>query len=414
MASFAQFVKDLLGGSSSNQDNAQRDMLALTRFEGVCRAFEQMESQIPVEWLKNGVPVATDTISQRAAVFYALASARMQLAQQLHVSLLEDQKTAQGQRASQARLDLEELINQLDVLILATQSELVQSNSTEGAWEERYRLREVLNTSILTEESEESEDSLAHVQAVHNGTRILLEKLQQELHQRQQTSSTTLLTGGKLFLAEAQHAFDTLTPLAAQLNVRPGLFVTHNSAVHKELESRLHLVTQLLERAAAELAVPGVTKTSFWKNLVGEPQLKPSNAAVSSAQPWKQDIWCMTSPLFMQTNSNNRRAEQAVRKMWQADPDPAKTWKLYLSIINLERQGATSRKESYYSGCPWVDIWQANQNVQVGQEQVRRGQEFTLHVEAEADGSFNRQIIVANFESTDTLDYCDTEEEGGH
>lgn|GEM_PF-2271487 len=74
MASFSQFVKELLGGSPNNQDNVQRDMLALTRFEGVCRAFEHMESQIPVEWLKNGVPVATDSISRQAAVFYALAS----------------------------------------------------------------------------------------------------------------------------------------------------------------------------------------------------------------------------------------------------------------------------------------------------------------------------------------------------
>ena len=178
-------------------------------------------------------------------------------------------------------------------------------------------------------------------------------------------------------------------------------------------------MVRLLEGAAAELAVPKVTGTPLWQDLLGDPRGAPAPARplasavrASGDRPWERDVFCITSELF--TRRGEARANRVLQMMWNADPDPAATWALYQSIQELEREGSARETGSYFNACPWTDIWRAETTVRVGNKVVRAGQEFCLHAEIEPDGGYTKEIIVANFSPANELDYCDTKMGRGH
>ena len=388
----------------------QRDDLALARFQGVRDTFEKLQAQIPREWTQRGV--ADATTSPRAAALYALASARMRLAEQLNAALVEELKMPTRPRPSQARMDLENLTSQIDVLTLATAMELAQPNSTAGVWETDHHLREAVNPPPP---SERGEETVAHARALFNGGLVMLSDLQEQLKAREASLGADALAATRVLLTEAQHAFDTLRPLAAQLDTNPALFAVRDSALHAELEQQVERMVRLLEGAAAELAVPKVTQTPLWNDLLGDPrgESTPARALASVVrasgdQPWERDLFCITSELFKRGHRDEERANRTLRMMWDADPDPAATWALYQSIQELEREGSVRETGSYFNACPWTDIWRAETTVRVGNKVVRAGEEFCLHAEIEPDGGYTKEIIVANFSPTNELDYCDT------
>ena len=393
----------------------QRDDLALARFQGVRDAFEKLQSQIPHEWTQRGV--ADETASQRAMALYALASARMRLAEQLNAALIEELKSPTRPRPSQARMDLENLTSQIDVLTLATSMELAQSNSTAGAWEIEHHLRVAVNPPPP---SERGEETVAHARAVFNGGLVMLSDLQEQLKAREQTLDAATLATARVLLTEGQHAFDTLRPLAGQLDTNPALFAARGSEMHAQLENEVERMVRLLEGAAAELAVPKVTQTPLWNDLLGDPRQatatrsRPLASVVraSGDRPWERDPFCITSELF--TRRSEARANRVLRMMWDADPDPAATWALYQSIQELEREGSVRETGSYFNACPWTDIRRAETTVRAGNKVVRAGEEFCLHAEIEPDGGYTKEIIVANFSPTNELDYCDTRMGRGH
>lgn len=392
----------------------QRNDLALARFQGVRSTFEQLQAQIPSEWTQRGV--ADETASPRAMALYALASARMRLAEQLNAALVEELKSPTRPRPSQARMDLENLTSQIDVLTLATAMELAEPNSTAGAWETAHHLREAVNPPPP---SERGEETVAHARAMFNGGLVMLSDLQEQLKAREGALGVEAVATVRGLMTEAQHAFDTLRPLAAQLDTNPALFAARDSALHAELEQQVERMVHLLEGAAAELAVPSVTQTSLWNELLSDPRGAPapskplaSAARASGDRPWERDAFCITSELF--TRRREARAQRTLQMMWDADPDPGATWALYQSIQELARGGSVRETGSYFNACPWTDIWRAETTVRAGNKVVRAGEEFCLHAEIEPDGGYTKEIIVANFSPTNELDYCDTKMGRGH
>lgn len=409
MASFFDMFKTVF----NVRDTDQRDNLALSQFQGVCDAFEQVHCRIPLD---GGVdPTTGRAVSERGLVFYALAAARMQLAEQLQRALREEMQAPNRPRQSQARLDLEDLTGQIKALTLAASLELAQPNCTAGEWETQHHLRDAIEPPA----EEEGEDTIAHARAMYNGGLVLLTNLRQQLAERERTVEPDKLATARLLLTTAQHEFDTLGPVAAQLQTDPWLFGPRDSTLHENLEAQVERMLRLLETAAAELAVPGVTQTPLWKALLGDPRSLAMGTAArrprstrSDDRPWEGDIWCMTSDLFRRTNSGDERARRVLQAMWIGDPNPAKTWTLFDSVQRLEREGAIKRVGTYFNACPWTDIFRAERTVRVGNKTIGVGSTFTLHVEAEPDGEFRRDVIVADFRPTDEIDYCDTE--GGH
>lgn len=396
----------------------QRDNLALAQFQGVCDAFADLQSRVAVAGIANGA--GSPALPERAQMFYALAAARMQLAEQLQRALREEMQLPARPRQSQARMDLEDLTGQINVLSLAASLELAQPNSTAGEWELQHHLREAIDPPPT---SERGEDTIAHARAMFNGGLVLLTLLSQQLKERTQALGADKLSTANMLLAAAQHEFDTMRPVASQLETNPQLFGAPGSPLHEELEDQIERMVRLLESAAAELAVPGVTQTAVWKNIFGDPrsltmsaQPRARTQSLAADRPWQRDIWCMTSDLFKNTNRNDRRAQRVLQAMWAGDPDPSKTWALYDSVQRLEDEGAIQPLGSYFNACPWTDIWRVRRTVRVGNKVVPQGSTFTLHVESEPDGEFRRDVIVADFAPADELDYCDTEDarRGGH
>lgn len=391
----------------------QRDELALTRFQGVRDTFEKLQAQIPREWTQRGV--SDETTSQRATVLYALASARMRLAEQLNAALVEELKAPTPPRPSQARMDLENLTSQIDLLTLATAMELAQPNSTAGAWEREHHLREAVNPPPG---SERGDETVAHARAIFNGSLVMLSDLQEQLKAREASLGADSLATARVMLTEAQHAFDTLRPLSTQLETNPALFAARHSALHAQLEIQVEPMVRLLEGAAAELAVPRVTQTPLWTDWFADPRqssaaatdTRPLASAARAAgdRPWKRDLFCVTSELFKRGHREEARVNRVLQMMWDADPDPAATWALYQSIQGMDREGSVRATGSYFNACPWTDIWRAQTTVRVGNKVVREGEEFCLLAEIEPDGSYTKEIIVGNFSPTNELDYCDT------
>ncbi len=307
MATFLDTVRSAFDARMTDQ----RDELALARFQGVRDTFEKLQTQIPREWTLRGI--SDDTTSLRATVLYALASARMRLAEQLNAALVEELKSPTRPRPSQARMDLENLTSQIDALTLATAIELAQPNSTAGVWEAAHHLREAVNP-VST--SERGEETVAHARAIFNGGLVMLADLQEQLHAREASLGVDAVAPARALLTEAQHAFDTLRPLATQLETNPALFEARDSALHAQLENQIEPMVRLLEGAAAELAVPKVTQTPLWNDWFGEPrqnttatvtaQMLASPARTSGDRPWARDPFCMTSQLF--TRRNEARA----------------------------------------------------------------------------------------------------------
>lgn len=419
MATFFDRLRSIVDGRTLDQ----RDNLALARFQGVCDALEQVKARLPLAQTGAGQPYTGATVrldagpgpmagAERALALYALAWARMQFAEQLSTALRKEIEAGPGGHPSQTRMDLEDLTGQIDVLALAAGMELAQPNSTAGDWETEHRLREAVNPPRV---SERGEDALAHARALYNGGLVLLTQLQQQLAEREAAGETANLGTARSRLAEAQHLFDTLRPLDAELRQSSPRFRPGDARLHEEIEERVERMARALESAAAELAVPGVTQTPFWKELFDN---RPAGVAGGSRRAaadrsWARDIWYMTSDLFKRTNYGEPRATRVLNAMWNSDPDPTTTVALYESVKELERQGAVRPIGSFFNACPWTDIWSAQRTVRVGNKVVFPGQEFCLHIESEPGGGFSREVIVGDFQPTDELDYCDTDE-GGH
>ena len=408
MASIFNMFKTLFDVRSPDQ----RDQLAVAQFHGVCDAFEQLRARMPTDTLTDDDPGRA--ASDRALVFYALAAARMQLAEQLHVALHEEMQSPSRPRRSQARMDLEDLTGQIDVLTLAASLELAQSESTAGTWEILHHLRDAITPPP---EADRGEDTVAHARAMYNGGMVLLTQLQQQLKEREQAAGSEKFATARMLLAAAQHEFDTIGPLASQLQSDPGLFGLRDSAMHEELEAQVERMVRLLESVAAELAVSGVTQTPLWQDLLGDPRSLATGAGARAAprrgvsdRPWERDIWCMSSELFQRTHRDDARAIRVLQDMWAGDPDPARTWTLYDSVLKLETEGAVRPIGSFFNACPWTPIWRAERTVRVGNKVVSAGRDFCLHVESEPDGEFARDVIIADFVPTDEIDYCDTED----
>lgn len=438
MSGLGKLLKSLFNSPALPGDNQQtapgpqQESLVLARYEGACNAFEKMEERLVVEPITPGSlsePDATlpPPITGRAAVFYALAKARMLLAEQLYAAFQADLNRSGPNRsygkASQAGRDLAILTDQIEVLTRAAVMEATRPEATTGEWETSNRLGQALDPD---QAGEAAEDSLAHLKAVYNGGLVLYTKLQAQLEARtakQGVGSGSAETGvARVLMAEAESVFERLRPLASRLQVSPELFTAPDSLLHEELETQVRQLIRLLEGVAAELALPNVTRTPLWQSLVGDPRQAPARVGRQQAglrdtqrsfqldRPWESDIWCMTSKLFKQDYFTQDRANRVLRSMWRNDPDPARTWNLYRSVLEMDQAGAVSKLGSYYNACPWTDIWRANRWVRVGQQTVQAGEDFCLHIESEPDGRFTRKVITGNFQSTNEIDYCDTEE----
>ena len=132
------------------------------------------------------------------------------------------------------------------------------------------------------------------------------------------------------------------------------------------------------------------------------------------------DPWCLTDPYTRATWQRDRRARDAIANLWRYDPDPRRTIAIQAAIdaalergdIGYATDGRGEPLGNYFC-CPWSAIYVAKRPVTLADRRLRPLQEFTYDVSAEGvlqGEPFKRDILVARFQSSNDVDYCDPTE----
>ena len=126
------------------------------------------------------------------------------------------------------------------------------------------------------------------------------------------------------------------------------------------------------------------------------------------------DLWCLTDPASRQRFRRDRAARRALDMLWRYDPDPSRTLGVQAEIDGAADRGdITADGQGNYFCCPWSSIYQVINPVTLGGKRLRRGQQFTFDVSGEEvgrGGPFKREILVAQFQPTDEIDYCNPDD----
>ena len=205
---------------------------------------------------------------------------------------------------------------------------------------------------------------------------------------------------------------DTAFQFAGRL-YQPGA----NVAVHEAAEDALHRALEACYHLGQLTAMPA---------LIEHYRVDARLAASTSrrAAPGEEgfDPWVLTDPASRSGFRADRRAVRAVHEMWRRDPDPRATLAVQAQIDAAAATGdvaiASARdgqRLGHYFCCPWPAVYEVRRPSKIGDRLLRTGERFTFEVSAEEmdeGGAFVRRILVAAFQPTVDLDYCDGDGDG--
>ncbi|HEX6372000.1 MAG TPA: hypothetical protein VF006_23955 [Longimicrobium sp.] len=116
------------------------------------------------------------------------------------------------------------------------------------------------------------------------------------------------------------------------------------------------------------------------------------------------DPWCLTDPIVRKALGKGRRANEALRRMWALDPDPALTLEIHAEIAaayeRMEISYAMHHGErvGHHECCPWAPVYVVLRPVTLGGKALRTLQQFVYDVGADdASETFRRRILVGTF-----------------
>ncbi|HST63173.1 MAG TPA: hypothetical protein VLK84_30970 [Longimicrobium sp.] len=129
------------------------------------------------------------------------------------------------------------------------------------------------------------------------------------------------------------------------------------------------------------------------------------------------DVWCLTDARARRVLKSSRSLA-AIRRLWAADPDPARTLALHDEIRAAFDGGDVAYAEDgcgsigHYHCCPWGPIYVARRSLTLSGRRILKGQRFALDVHVEQKGRqtrFKRQLIVGRLQRADRVNYGDAE-----
>ena len=189
-----------------------------------------------------------------------------------------------------------------------------------------------------------------------------------------------------------------------------------NPRMHEAIEQRLQRALEIYYHLGQLIAMPQLI--DGYKGVDARRIMPPTApAALPAVNARDFDPWCLTDPQNRGVWQADPRARQAIKEMWEYDPDPARTLRIQAEIDAAFKGGAITYATdaggqpygSYYC-CPWAAIYLVRSPVVIGGTRLRTMQQFTYEVSAEdvpRGGPFKREIIVSNFKPTNQVDYCD-------
>jgi hypothetical protein len=204
----------------------------------------------------------------------------------------------------------------------------------------------------------------------------------------------------KQMAAEAAAATDYAVGLRTQ---------RHNASLHELIENNLKQALELWFHVGQLAAMPRLLDNYRAQRPAARPDVSmlPGGA--------RFDPWCLTDPLTRGRWQRDRRAVQAIKELWEWDPDPAATLALKAQIDaavaggDVVRMTGPGNGTCYYE-CPWSALYEVRRPVYIAGRSLGVLQQFTL--EAAADDMprgrpFRRGIILGPFHRTSEVEYCD-------
>ena len=204
----------------------------------------------------------------------------------------------------------------------------------------------------------------------------------------------------KQLIAEAEAATDYAMGLRT---------AQHHRTLHELIENNLKQSLDLWFHAGQLAAMPRLIDS--YEPL--RPAVRPDLDTLPGGARF--DPWCLTDPATLHRWQGDPRAAQAIRELWEWDPDPAATLALKAEIDAAVAAGDVVHLPAPYLGtcyfeCPWASLYEVRRPVTVAGRRLRVLQQFTL--EAAADDMprgrpFRRGLLLGPFRMTDEVEYCD-------
>lgn len=213
---------------------------------------------------------------------------------------------------------------------------------------------------------------------------------------------------------ERRKAVNRLKQLAAEAAAATdyalGLRTTrHNATLHELIESNLKRALELWFHAGQLAAMPRLLDN--YRAL--RPAARPDIATLPGGARF--DPWCLTDPATLRRWQHDRRAIQAIKELWEWDPDPTATLALKAEVDAAVAAGdvdflkAPAGGTCYYE-CPWSPLYEVRRPVTIAGRPLRVLQQFTLEIAADdmpRGLPFRRGLILGPFRMTSEVEYCD-------
>lgn len=131
-------------------------------------------------------------------------------------------------------------------------------------------------------------------------------------------------------------------------------------------------------------------------------------------------MWCLTAPEVAARLGADRKAQQALARLWRLDPDPRQTLALQARLLAAVRDGKVRRalddegSPASMHACPWSPVYEVARTVRLAGRRLRPLTQFALEVsvgQAEATGTFVRRVVTGPFSGTRRLRYRLREQE---
>ncbi|WP_412538282.1 hypothetical protein R8Z50_20785 [Longispora sp. K20-0274] len=184
----------------------------------------------------------------------------------------------------------------------------------------------------------------------------------------------------------------------------------HDPRLHELIENNLKQALELWFAVGQLAAMPRLLDTHYRPP---RPAARPDLARLPGGPRF--DPWTLTDPASVARWQRDRKAVQAIREMWEYDPDPAATLALKDTIDAALVAGdigyyKISGGASCFYECPWPALYEVRRPVRLGGVNFKVMQQFTIRVSADdvpKGGPFIRRIIPGPFRTTNEIDYCD-------
>jgi hypothetical protein len=204
----------------------------------------------------------------------------------------------------------------------------------------------------------------------------------------------------KQLAAEAAAATDYAMGLRTQ---------RHNATLHELIENNLKRALELWFHAGQLAAMPRLLDN--YRAL--RPAARPDIATLPGGARF--DPWCLTDPATLRRWQHDRRAIQAIKELWEWDPNPAATLALKAEVDAAFAAGDIAFLKARQDGtcyfeCPWAPLYEVRRPVTIAGRSLRVLDQFTLEIAADdmpRGLPFRRGLILGPFRMTNEVEYCD-------